>query len=186
MHWLASISKTRPQFLPTHSHPAEMSRLLKEIKLHRAKNRHIALIFTLLTLRKRRPVRTDAEQELDCNGYDESRRRDRGWPSLIRSVLIRSGKPWSWQRRRRYSGGWVPHANASKSPGRNQTSVRSGLEPQFDVELQRYSYFSVGYPLCPRRPGRVWLVGTDWKTQRKTFTCQLLKQNHSFSCIGSD
>lgn len=166
MHWLASISKTRPHFLPTHaykrtrSHPAEMSRLLKEIKLHRAKNRHIALIFTLLTLRKRRPVRTNTEQELDCNGYEESRRRNRGWLSPIRSVLIRSGKPWSWHRRRRYSGGWGPHASASKSPGRNQTSDRSGLE------LQRYSYFSVGYPLCPRRPGRAWLVGTDWKREK--------------------
>lgn len=41
--------------------------------------------------------------------------------------------------------------------GRSQTSVRSGLE------LQRYSYFSVGYSLCPRRAGRARLVGTDWK-----------------------
>lgn len=38
---------------------------------------------------------------------------------------------------------------------RNQTSVRSGLD------LQRYSYFSVGYSLCPRRAGRARLVGTD-------------------------
>ncbi len=42
---------------------------------------------------------------------------------------------------------------------RNQTSVRSGLD------LQRYSYFSVGYSLCPRRAGRARLVGTDWKTR---------------------
>ncbi len=78
--------------------------------------------------------------------YEESRRRIRGWSSPF-------GKPWLsastttlfWR------------LSATRQRFRKQTSVRSGLD------LQRCSYFSVGYSLCPRRAARARLVGTDWK-----------------------
>lgn len=153
----------------THSHTPcwNEQTTLKEIKLHRAKNRNIALVFTLLMLRKRCwSVQTRNKRvELDRNGFEGETDKDR---SLIHSFQLQH----RWETmimtaRQCYLGGWGPHATAARSPGRNQTSVRSGLEPQFDLELQRYCYFSVGYPLCPKRPGRARLVGTDWRRQRK-------------------
>lgn len=122
----------------THSHTPcwNEQTTLEEIKLHRAKNRNIALVFTLLMLRKRRwSVQTRNERvELDRDGYEGETDEDR---SLIHSFQLQHRRETTIMTARQcYLGGWGPHASAARSPGRNQTSVRSGLQPQSDLELQ--------------------------------------------------